>query len=122
MPVKYRFDANITVIEMVGEYSLDDLRTAFLNSLADTDRPANSFLLINLAESLSFKNRPSDDIKTMASFVADLGNRFNNRIALVAPDDLRYGLIRMGSAAVDQEGVDSRVFRDFAEARKWLLS
>ncbi|HUI30179.1 MAG TPA: hypothetical protein VLX91_08170 [Candidatus Acidoferrales bacterium] len=122
MPVKYRFDANITVIEMTGEYSMDELRTAFLDSLADNDRPADSFLLINLTESLSFKNRPSNDIKAMASFVASLGKRFNNRIALVAPDDLRYGLIRMGSSAVDQGGIDSRVFRDFTKARNWLLS
>ncbi len=122
MPVKYRFDSNIVVIEMVGEYSLDDLRRAFLDSLADPARPTDSFLLINMTDSLSIKTRSVDDIRDMATFVASLGERFDNRVALVATDDFRYGLLRMGSFGSEQRGIDSRVFRDLAQARNWLLS
>ena len=39
MPVTYRFDSNIIVVEMFGEYSMNDLRTAILNSLTDSDEP-----------------------------------------------------------------------------------
>ena len=118
----YRFDSNIVVIEMVGEYSMDDLRATILNSLADSECPANSFLLINAGESRSIYNRSSENLKTMARFVASLGKRFNNRIALVAQDDLPYGLMRMSSVGSEERGIESEVFRTFTEARKWLLS
>ncbi|MGO9481707.1 MAG: STAS/SEC14 domain-containing protein [Candidatus Kryptoniota bacterium] len=122
MPVKYRFDSDIVVVEMVGEYSMDELRAAILNSLADPERPGNSFLLINLTESQSIHERSSSEVATMARFVASLGKRFNNRIALVAPDDLPFGLMRMSSAGSEQRGIRSQVFRTLAEARKWLMS
>ena len=122
MPVTYRFDSNITIIEMVDEYSMDEIRTTILNSLTDSNCPANSFLLINLAESESFHNRSSQNIRTMASFVASLGERFNNRIALVGPDDLTYGLMRMASVGSEERGIKLAIFRTFGEAREWLLS
>jgi hypothetical protein len=107
---------------MVGEYSMDDIRTTFLNSLADSECPTNAVLLVNFSESRSIYKRSSQEVKTMARFVASLGKRFNNRIAFVAPDDLPYGLARMGSVGSEERGIKSEVFRTFAEARKWLLS
>jgi len=120
MPVKYRFDSKIVIMEMVGEYSIDELRTTILNALADPERPASSFLLMNMTESKSIYNRSSDDVRAMANFVGSLGKRFNNRIAFVAPGDLPYGLARMGSAGAEDLGIEARVFRAFDEARKWL--
>jgi hypothetical protein len=122
MSVKYRFDANIVVVEMIGEYSLNDIRTTILNSLADSARAPDSFLLIDLTKSKSICFRTSQEIQTMAIFVGSLGSRFNNRIVLVGPDDLKFGLLRMGSVGSEDRGVKSEVFRRFEEARKWLLS
>ena len=107
---------------MVGEYSMDELRTTILSSLADAKCPANPFLLINLGESRSIYNRSSEDIKIMALFVASLGKRFNNRVALVAPDDLPFGLMRMSSVGSEERGITAEVFRTFAKAREWLMS
>ncbi|MFZ1080341.1 MAG: hypothetical protein WAO19_00270 [Candidatus Kryptoniota bacterium] len=122
MPVNYRFDSNIVVIEMVGEYSMDDIRTTILNSLNDSKCPANPFILANLSESRSIYIRSSEDVKTMARSLASLANRFNNRIALVAPNDLIYGLMRMGSVFSEEKGMKVEIFRVFTEARKWLQS
>ncbi len=122
MPVKYRFDSNIVVIEIVGEYSVGDLRTTILNSLDDPKCPANALLLINLSESQSIHKRSLKEIRTMALYVASLGKRFNNRIALVASDDLPYGLMRMSSVGSEERGIKSQVFRSFDEAREWLLA
>ena len=122
MPVKYRFDSSIVVIEMVDEYSVDDIRTTILNSLADSSREPNSCLLIDLSKSRSISERSSEDVKMMANIVASLGGRFNNKIALVAPDDLMYGLMRMSSAGAEERGIRSEVFRRYEEARKWLLT
>jgi hypothetical protein len=122
MPVTFRFDSNIVVIEMVGDYSLDDVRTTILNSLADSKCPSTPFILVNLSESRSIYTRSPDDVKTMAYSLASLAERFNNRIALVAPNDFPYGLMRMGSVFSTDSGFEPEVFRNYADARKWLLS
>jgi hypothetical protein len=121
MPVHYRFDDCIVVIEMVGEYSIDELRSAILSSIADPKRPANCCLLINMSESRSIYSRTTAEIKSMARFVGTHGERFNNRIAMVASEDAPFGLMRMGSVGSEERGVQSDVFRSFAEAKKWLL-
>ena len=107
---------------MVGEYSLDDIRTTILNSLADSKCPTTPFILVNLSGSRSIYNRSSDDVKTIALSLASLAKRFNNRIALVAPDDFPYGLMRMGSVFSAMAGFEPEVFRTYADARKWILS
>jgi hypothetical protein len=122
VPVKYRFDANIVVIELIGEYTLNDIRTTILNSLADSAHIPNSFLLIDFSKSKSIDRRSSEEIHLMADFLASLGTRFSNRIALVGPDDLKFGLLRMGSAGSEDRGINSNVSRTFEDARKWLLS
>ena len=122
MPVRYRFDATIIVIELVGEYSMEELRTTILNSFSDPQCPVNASLLINAGESESIYKRSSEDIKTMARFVGRLGERFHNRIALVAAADLPFGLMRMSSVGSEQKGIEAEVFRTLAQAREWLLS
>ena len=122
MPVSYRFDSKIVVIEMVGEYSMDDIRQTILNSLADPGRPIDSYLMINLTESQSIYERTSVEVKTMAKFVATLGGQFNNRIALVASKDFPFGMLRMSSVGSEERGIETEVFRTLSEAREWLLS
>jgi len=122
MPVKYRFESSIVVLEMSGDYSMDDLRATILNALADSARPSGAFLLIDLSRSRSIYDRSSEDVKTMARFIGSLGRHFNDRIALVASEDLPFGLMRMGSVGSDERGIKSEVFRTIAEARTWLLS
>ncbi len=122
MPVQYRFDSNIIIIEMVGEYSTDEPRAAVLSALADSACPANAVLPINLDQSQSIYERTSNEVKNMALFIASLGKRFNNRVALVAPDDLPYGLMRQGTVGSEEIGIQAEVFRDFTKAREWLLS
>ena len=122
MPVQYRFDSHIVIIEVVDEYSMTDFRTTILNSLADSKCPTDSVLLINLTASKSIYNRTTEDVSAMARFVATLGNRFHNLIALVAADNLPFGLMRMSSAGSEERGITSRVFRTLPDARKWILS
>jgi hypothetical protein len=107
---------------MFGEYSMNDLRTAILNSLTDSASPVNSFLLFNFAESRSIYIRSSQDLEIMAGFIASLAGRFNNRFAFVSSYDLPYGLMRFVSVRSGVCGIESEVFRTYHEAREWLLS
>lgn len=122
MPVSYRFDSNIIIIEMIGEYSVADLRATILNSFDDPDCPKNPTLMIDLSKSSSIYQRTSASVNAMAGFIASYGNKFNHRIALVAPDDLTYGLMRMSSAPADLHGIEVEISRTYEKAREWLLS
>ena len=122
MPVTYRFDANIVILELVGEYTLKDIPATINKSLADSQCPPKPFILADLSESISISKRSSDDVITMALSLVPLGKHFGNRIALVAPDNLPYGLMRMGAAFSEEQGMKVEIFRNFSDARKWLLS
>lgn len=122
MPVTFRFDSNIVVIDLVGEYSMEEIPATVLHSLADSNCPATPCILINLSNSLSIAKRTSEDVKHLALSLVSLSKRFNDRIALVAPKDFQYGLMRMGSVFTEAMGIEPQIFRNFADARQWLLS
>ncbi len=122
MPVTHRFDSNIIIIEMFGEYSINDVRATILSSLADAGGKGELFLLFNFGESRSMYVRSSEDVNTMVNFITSLANRFSNRLAFVSSYELPYGLMRFISVKSGSCGIDSEVFRTYAEARDWLLS
>ena len=122
MSVTYRFDSNIIIIEMFGEYSMNDVRTTILNSLSHSEGNGNPFLLFNFGESRTMYVRSSEEINVMVDFIIALAGRFNNRLAFVSSYDLPYGLMRFVSVKSGSCGVDAEVFQTYDEARDWLLS
>ena len=122
MPVNYRFDFNIIVIYMAGGYTVNDLRATLLNSLADPERPPDSFLLFNFGESQSIYTRSTEEIQTMTDFFASTGNRYNYRLAFASSHDLPYALQHFVSVKSRSYGITSEVFQTFNEAREWLVS
>ena len=122
MPITYRFDSTIVVIELVGEYSLDDIPKRIINSLADSHCPISPSILIDLGGSQSIYHRTTRDIITAVNSLSTVAKHFNNRIALVAPNDVSFGLMRMGSVFSEYVGFKPEVFRQYLEAREWLLS
>ncbi|MGA9408795.1 MAG: STAS/SEC14 domain-containing protein [Bacteroidota bacterium] len=122
MPVTYRFDSTIIVVEMTGKYSMNTLRTTILDSLIDSQGPDKPFLLFNFDESRSIFIRSSEDINIMANFISSLANRFGNRLAFVSSYELPYGLMRFVSVKSVACGIEAEVFWTYDEAREWLLS
>ena len=120
MPVFYRFDSNIIVIELIDEYSITEFRTVVINSFNDPSRPENPVLLIDLSKSRSIQNRSSANINSMASFIASYSEKFHHRLAIVVPDDLTFGLMRMSSIDADALKISINILRTVEEARKWL--
>jgi hypothetical protein len=122
MPATHRFDSTIIVIDLIGEYSMDDLRTTVLKSFIDPQCPKDPVLLIDLSQSLSIHQRSSGSINAMGAFIGSYGKKFNNRLAIVVPDDFTFGLMRMSSVTADSVGVEVNIFRSYDEARTWLLT
>lgn len=122
MPITHAFDASILVIRMEGHYTVSDLEQAVLAGLADPHLPTDAVLMFDLSESRALRDRPTEDVRAMARFLARQRARYGARLAMVAPGDLAFGLMRLGAVTAEGGGVAAEVFRDYATARAWLLS
>jgi hypothetical protein len=60
------------------------------------------------------------DIRTVAECIARGRTRFGARLGMVAPSDLAFGMMRQGSAFIEDQGVNAEVFRDYVSALEWL--
>ena len=121
MPLSFSFNGKIIIIRMEGSYSTSELKTVILKALDAPEATAGAVLMFDLRESLALRERSMEEVRDVAKFLAANGARFNNRLGMVAPTDLAYGLMRVGSATADMNGLTSMVFRRFDEAKDWLL-
>ena len=120
MPVHHRREGSLAVVTPEGRYETADLRAAVDDVLAIFDERGAAALVFDLGASESLQDRSAQDVRNMAYFLATRGARFGYRFAAVAPSDLAFGLMRLGTVVTQDQGVESRVFRDFATARAWL--
>ena len=61
-----------------------------------------------------------DDMWSLASHVQGLGPMTRGPVAVVATDPAFYGVARMYSMMTDRAGLRFAVFRDRADAERWL--
>ncbi|MCR9261789.1 MAG: hypothetical protein NXH95_18890 [Pseudomonadaceae bacterium] len=103
----------ITYIEIEGLPTVDEL-------ILITDKASE---MENIERSLWRLKKgidlEADDLRRVASHVSQLSLP-KARAAIVASEDLAYGLIRMYLAFLDIEGVSVRVFREEEAAVAWL--
>ena len=120
MPVTYEFDGPIVALRLNGLYELADVRAALRGALEDPRCPRVAGLLFDMRGSRSIAHRTADQVRAMAQFVATHADRFGRRLALLADTDAAFGLMRLGAVTVEQQGVETSVFRDVADAEQWL--
>jgi hypothetical protein len=121
MPVNFEFTDGIIVLRMIDLYVPADIRKSLLLGLTDPRTSEAVGLLFDVSRSKSLRVRSSDDIIAMGYFLAQHGDSYARRVALVGFDDFPYGMMRMGRVTLEREGIASEVFREETQARKWLL-
>lgn len=120
MPVTYSFDDRIFRLDCIGEYSNEELRQNYNAALNDPAFPENALFLMDVTHSTSLAARPTQDIKETSSFLGPRADKFGKRCAIIALEDLYFGLMRMAGAFGETFGVETAVFRTEAEALQWL--
>jgi hypothetical protein len=121
MPVTFEFTDRIIVLRMIDLYVPPDIQRALLQGLKDPQTSGALGLLFDVSRSKSLRTRSSDDIIAMGYFLAQHGDSYARRVALVGFDDFPYGMMRMGRVTLEHEGITSEVFREATAARTWLL-
>jgi len=120
--IEDRFDAarNLLFVRFTGELSEEDLVKYAQRAAANPAIPPAHDELIDLSRA-EIADLQSHTLRRIAELFAG-GDRTpeRSRVALVAADDVSYGLSRMYQAFRSHSPLDLRVFRDVAEARAWL--
>ena len=122
MPVQHSRVGNFAVVEASGRYDVAELRAAMDAAVAAFGTDGAEGLLFDLTRSDALGDRPTDDVRAMAYFIASKSAGFGARLAMVTGSDVAYGLMRLGAVVVESQGVTARVFRDSREALAWLAA
>jgi len=121
MPVNFEFTDGIIVLRMIDLYVPDDIQKTLLKGLRDPRTSGAIGLLFDVSRSKSLRTRTSDDVVAMGYFLAQHGEAYARRVALVGFDDFPFAMMRMGRVTLEREGLASEVFREETRAREWLL-
>ena len=120
MPVTHELQDGTIALRMVGEYEPADVRAALSGALESSGAEDLRGILFDVSRSTVLRRRDTRAIRAMAGFLAHVALQRQLRVALVGTGDLAYGLMRLGAADLDSAGVTASVFRDEADARRWL--
>ena len=123
MPITFqvRPEHNLVILVHIGTIT-DDEFLAFYRSLYENDRITPSMnLLVDLRQADS-TTRSSDVLRKFAGFIETklTGIPERPKVAVVAPEDLSFGLARMYEAFADSVPWDFEVFREMNAALAWL--
>jgi len=118
MPGIYKFSDNLLIIAMGGEHTSEEFIAVLEKALKDPACPERVSLLIDGCKA-SFNPSPNE-LRELVDRMAEYGDKVGRR-ALVAGDDLLFGLGRMAGVFEDLHGKEMQVFKDVEKAQAWLL-
>lgn len=119
MPVSYRVNQDILEMTFDGECPPDEVIRTFHDALDDPACPRTFALLVDVRRSTSLATRPTPEIIRVAEYLGPHKARVA-RCAVLATEDIHYGLSRLGAVYSEAAGVITSVFRDREEAISWL--
>lgn len=122
MPVTFDVEDGVLALRMVGLYEPSDIRATLLAALDDPRGASARGLLFDVRASESLSGRSISEVRAMGRFLSKHVRRIGGHVALLADADFAYGLMRLGSVVLEEEGSTVSVFRDETSARAWLLA
>jgi len=118
VPVRAHIEEGVIRIVADGVYGSQEFLQVVHASLEQEGRADPPLILCDVSRSASLESRTTGDLRRAARFYAE--HLPPGRMAVVAGDDLAYGLMRMLGAFSEAEGAELRVFRDVRSAEEWL--
>jgi hypothetical protein len=120
MPVIHAWGGALLRIGFVGTYEPEDILRQFEAALAEAPTQDKVALLVDTTKSEVLGTRTPGQIRLVAQALAPYAERIGGRCAIVATEDIHFGLSRMGSVYSESVGVETEVFRTEDEALAWL--
>jgi hypothetical protein len=120
MPVTHRLNGALLRMDFVGTYEPEDILREFVTALAEVPGAEKVALLVDTTKSDVLGSRTPGQIRLVAQALAPYSERIGGRCAVVATEDIHFGLSRMGSVYSESVGVETEVFRTEDDALAWL--
>jgi len=119
MPVRYFVTGEILVVMVEGDYASEELRRVGDAAVRAPGLPHPAPVLLDMSKAAGLNARSGRQLRATAAFFAERADRIR-RIAILAPTDLSYGLMRMGATFGETMGLVVGVFRSLDEAMRFL--
>jgi len=121
MSATYRLNDDVVEMTLNGTTGIDEVIQTFHKALDDSNTPEEFVLLVDVRESSSLATRPTSEIIKVAEYLGPFQDRVK-RCAVLATENIHFGLSRLGAVYSETAGVMTSVFRDKEEAVNWLHS
>jgi hypothetical protein len=121
MPVTYRINHDIAEMTLDGDCPPDEVIQTFHKILDDPASPQRFMLLVDVRKSTSLATRATQEIIRVAEYLGPFKDRVV-RCAVLATENVHFGLSRLGAVYSETAGVMTSVFREKDEAIAWLHS
>ncbi len=119
MSATYRLNDDVIELTLNGSTGIDEVIQTFHKALDDSDTPEEFVLLLDVRKSSSLATRPTSEIIKVAEYLGPFQDRVK-RCAVLATENIHFGLSRLGAVYSETAGVMTSVFRDKDEAIDWL--
>ena len=123
MGIEYRIlhDDRVIVFAHVGEVSDVEMVETYRRLYADPNFPFDYLKIVDLRRSAS-RQRDAGCFRTLAGIVrkAYRGRPERSIVAILAPEDIVFGLSRMYGGVTDESVERVQVFREIGPATEWL--
>ena len=121
MSATYRLNDDVVEMTLNGTTGIDEVIQTFHKALDDSNTPEEFVLLLDVRKSSSLATRPTSEIIKVAEYLGPFQDRVR-RCAVLATENIHFGLSRLGAVYSETAGVMTSVFRDKEEAIDWLHS
>lgn len=121
MPTIYVIDkeAGILYRTLSGVVTTDELIESFDEALRDPDYRSGMHMLADMRKVTTTAHK-ADVVRVAAYVKGHLEQIGPLKVAVVAPTDASFGLIRMLQANIEEASIELGVFREMDEAEEWL--
>ena len=121
MSATYRLNDDVVEMTLNGTTGIEEVIQTYHKALDDSNTPEEFVLLVDVRESSSLATHPTSEIIKVAEYLGPFQDRVK-RCAVLATENIHFGLSRLGAVYSETAGVMTSVFRDKEEAIDWLHS
>jgi hypothetical protein len=118
MAISHVFANAAIWLKISGEVSRQEVSEGIFQAITDERFTTGSYLVIDLQETQT--NFSSNDLRFLATFLKELGEKISSPIIATVSDSLHFGLMRMLQVYAESCGFEVKVFHKEKEAIEWL--
>ncbi len=120
MAVHYTIEGRILRLVTVGRSTVDEIINAVNDVLEDPQFNEATIVIWDTRQSASLGDRSAEELRQIGDSTYSLVDRFPNYSAVIANNELYYGLMRMVVTFTEKDNPKTRFFRSEEEAMAWV--